>query len=96
MEEAGDGDFAARYGGEEFAVILSDTSKQQALAAAERIRSLIEHADWEPPKITVSIGVSTFREDDTESALQLRADHALYASKNNGRNRITHSCELED
>lgn len=80
-EEAGDKDFAARYGGEEFAIILSNTSKQQALTAAERVRSLIEHADWEPPKIIVSIGVSTFWEDDTENALQLRADHALYTSK---------------
>ncbi|MCG7337041.1 sensor domain-containing diguanylate cyclase [Sporosarcina sp. ACRSM] len=88
-------DIAARYGGEEFALILPKTDKLGALKIAEGIRSQVENANWDLPTITVSIGAATSLAGDTENALQSRADRALYASKNRGRNRTTHASDLE-
>lgn len=87
-------DFVARYGGEEFALILPNTDKPNALKVAERIRSTVENANWDVPKITVSIGISTSSPGDTERILQSSADRALYASKNGGRNQVTHASDL--
>lgn len=87
-------DFVARYGGEEFALILPNTDKSEAMKIAERIRSTIENVLWDMPKITVSIGISTSSPHDTENTLQASADRALYASKNGGRNLVTHASEL--
>lgn len=87
------GDEIGRYGGEEFAIVLPQTSLERALAIAERLRGAI--AALGPQDIdldsglTVSIGVATLRSDDDFDALLARADHALYASKQGGRNRIS-------
>ncbi|MFK2825929.1 sensor domain-containing diguanylate cyclase [Bacillus sp. B190/17] len=85
-----DGDIAARYGGEEFAFIFPNMNQSESLAAAERIRSSVEHARWTITPITVSIGIATMTPGDTESTLQSKADRALYSSKHHGRNRVTH------
>lgn len=88
-------DIAARYGGEEFAVVLPDASKPEGLKAAEKLRSAI--ADFEFPegaaqplgRVTISGGVATFPEDgNTVEQLLAAADHALYAAKQAGRNRV--------
>jgi len=81
----------ARYGGEEFSIVLSDTDLTSAVAVAERMRQAIECEAWPLREITVSLGVATSRFDDEspEDAL-LRADAALYYSKENGRNRVSH------
>ncbi len=89
-------DIAARYGGEEFALILPNTAKSEALNIAERIRSHVENAKWDVPHITISIGVATSLSGDTEHALQSRADRALYASKDGGRNQVTHANVLHE
>jgi diguanylate cyclase (GGDEF)-like protein/PAS domain S-box-containing protein len=83
-------DFVGRYGGEEFVLILPDTNSLGAFEAAERIRRLIQAYEWESRPVTVSIGVSTVRQD-TNSVAELieEADSALYASKHAGRNRTT-------
>jgi diguanylate cyclase (GGDEF)-like protein/PAS domain S-box-containing protein len=89
-------DLMARYGGEEFAMILPEIDIGQATRMAETIRAraqqlAIPHArNGEAPHITVSIGVTTQRIEapvDIE-ALIGAADRALYAAKNNGRNRV--------
>ena len=89
-------DLMARYGGEEFAMILPEIDLGQATWMAESIRAraqqlAIPHArNGESPHITVSIGVTTQRVEapvDVE-ALIGAADRALYAAKNNGRNRV--------
>lgn len=89
-------DTAARYGGEEFAILLPNTPLEGAHALAEQIRTTIarcrikRHGDHElVGNITVSLGVA--RHDGRESATSLisRADAALYASKQQGRNRVT-------
>ncbi|MCM3758428.1 sensor domain-containing diguanylate cyclase [Sporosarcina aquimarina] len=94
-EESRKEDVAARYGGEEFALILPNTDKFEALKIAERIRWHVEQADWGKSAITISVGAATFVPGDTESSLQSKADNALYASKNGGRNQVTHASDLK-
>jgi len=88
-------DTVCRYGGEEFAVILPEAAKKDAMAIAERIRANIEEFSFFQqegeifPKITVSIGVSSFPEDGSrKSDLIKAADEALYEAKRSGKNRV--------
>jgi len=83
-------DCVARYGGDEFAVIMPGTGADAASIAADRFRSTIENAGPALRGCTVSVGVATNPRSDADSkALIARADMALYASKQSGRNRIT-------
>lgn len=88
-------DFFARYGGEEFALILPNTDTNGALVLAERLRARIEAAPWKERPVTASFGVATLYEDMKKPEhLTSAADEALYASKERGRNRVTHIAEL--
>ncbi|WP_022662042.1 PAS domain S-box protein [Paucidesulfovibrio longus] len=88
-------DTLGRLGGEEFAAILPETSADQALEVAERLRAAIGRAEVEEPaapggrlRVTISIGIADFRPDrDTVEAILKAADTALYRAKDNGRNR---------
>ncbi len=89
-------DTPSRYGGEEFAVVLPDTPLPGARRVAEDIRLTIEKGKIQRLRdreyvgcITVSIGVASLKTGETEQQLIERADAALYASKNGGRNRVT-------
>ena len=91
-------DFVARYGGEEFAIVLAETDEDEAIAAANNIRQAIEGLSGLDRQVTISIGAATlrFRHDEpldvagiTEFLIE-QADEALYHSKENGRNRVTH------
>lgn len=89
------GDFPARYGGEEFAVILPETSAQDGQRVAERIRGSIAAqpilAGASRIDITISFGVAEVSECAHPRAGVLglrRADDALYAAKEAGRNRV--------
>ncbi|HJT25736.1 MAG TPA: sensor domain-containing diguanylate cyclase, partial [bacterium] len=83
----------ARYGGEEMVVVAPETTKEQAMEVAEKIRKTIESHSFavgkETTNVTVSIGVATFPQD-SQTALDLisKSDKALYAAKARGRNRI--------
>lgn len=84
---------AARYGGEEMVLVASETTKEQAMDLAEKIREKIEShsvaVGKETTNVTVSIGVATFPQDSqTNLDLIAKADKALYAAKSRGRNRI--------
>jgi diguanylate cyclase (GGDEF)-like protein len=88
-------DILSRFGGEEFTALLPVSGRDQALIAAERIRSAIEEMEvtWNNQilKVTISLGVSVYVSEDplSDKSLLERADEALYKSKKNGRNRVT-------
>ncbi len=86
-------DLLARYGGEEFILLLVETTVEQALPIAERLRQLVElqpiRAYDEQLTQTISIGLAGFPEHaQTVEELIERADQALYAAKRAGRNRL--------
>jgi diguanylate cyclase len=90
-QEVRETDFIARYGGEEFVMLFINTSVMDALAKAERLREAIAAAPFrygdKPLRITLSCGLSQLRANDTIEQLFERADQALYAAKQGGRNR---------
>jgi diguanylate cyclase (GGDEF)-like protein len=83
-------DFAARFGGEEFLVLLPDTDRPGAILVAEKLRSEIENSELPGiSSITASLGVAVLPADAVEVEELLRkADRALYAAKESGRNRV--------
>ncbi len=86
-------DFSGRYGGEEFVVLLPETSIEQALQFAERVRENLEGdrvmTDAGEIRYTASLGVAMMDERDNSVGAALdRADQALYRAKQNGRNRV--------
>ena len=91
-------DLGARVGGEEFTVLLPDTDRAGAEAAAERIRRAIAHARWQHAPVTASLGCATWTPGTGRSPADLLADadRALYQSKRDGRNRVTHRADMPD
>ncbi len=87
-------DSLARYGGEEFVVVMPGTGPDEAVAAAERLRSAVEAIKFVPldngrVSLTVSIGVACALNAIGSPELLLQAaDAALYDAKRNGRNRV--------
>lgn len=88
-------DTAARLGGEEFVLILPHTDAAQSRKIAERLRIAVTETVWPNGSITVSSGIATVNPDDSGASLLKKADEALYASKENGRNRVTHIEDLK-
>jgi diguanylate cyclase (GGDEF)-like protein len=90
-----------RLGGEEFAVVLPATDLQQAMSIAERLRERVLRIDLSrwlgERRITVSIGVATSAPNrDSISVMLRRADAALYAAKDAGRNCVRTHTGAED
>ena len=84
-------DFVARYGGEEFAMLMTGSDLDTSLEVADKLRKSIEntgfHFRGQAVPITMSCGLTQFRNGDTvEQALE-RADRAMYQAKRQGRNR---------
>jgi diguanylate cyclase (GGDEF)-like protein len=81
-----------RYGGEEFLLVLPDTPHQAAMQIVDRLRQIVATLDWsafsDGLSVTISAGVATLGSTETAEALLARADSALYAAKERGRNRI--------
>ena len=70
---------------------LTDTPGVAAMKVAEKMRAVVEAVDFHHNKqkvaITISVGVSNFRDSDAAEKVFLRADQALYHAKGLGRNR---------
>ncbi|MDA8235269.1 MAG: GGDEF domain-containing protein [Clostridia bacterium] len=96
-------DTVARYGGEEFVIILADTSGEQAVQVADRIRQAIQ--DYPFPgretqpggRITVSVGIASYPNNaTTKEELIQRADEALYKAKKETRNAVQLSFSVSE
>ncbi len=90
-----DTDLTARYGGEEFAVILPESKLKDSVKVANKLRLAVESrklhkrsTDEDLGRITISIGVASFKTGDNAETLIERADMALYAAKHAGRNQV--------
>jgi diguanylate cyclase (GGDEF)-like protein/PAS domain S-box-containing protein len=82
-------DYLIRWGGEEFVIISSETNLEKAHALAERIRGITESYKFDTVgKVTVSFGVTEFKEGDTGDSFIKRIDVAMYKAKEKGRNRV--------
>ncbi|MET1009439.1 MAG: diguanylate cyclase, partial [Gaiellaceae bacterium] len=88
-------DIPARFGGEEFAIVLPETTPQEAFDIAERIRRAVADQRFdvetssEPIRATVSVGVAGCPADGTDAnELVHQADLAVYRAKLQGRNRV--------
>ena len=82
-------DIVARWGGEEFAILLPNTSQEDALMVAQKIRIQVASLNLhEVGQITISGGVATLQDNDTQKSWFHRADTALYRAKKAGRNRV--------
>ncbi len=89
-------DIVARFGGEEFIVLMPDTGIGAAMAMAESIRHTVagkelrhKIKDISLGRVTMSLGVATYKAGETSADWLNRADAALYRSKRGGRNRVT-------
>lgn len=88
-------DTAVRYGGEEFIVLLPDTPLDGARALGEKLRRTIEGgrikkggSEDVSARITISLGATRHIPGESAALFIERADRALYAAKNGGRNQV--------
>lgn len=91
-------DFLARYGGEEFVLVLPETPLVQAHHVAEKLRNEVAgkgfYYDKTRVPITVSVGIAQFTKGEGVDEVFQRADRALYAAKERGRNCCVTEVEI--
>lgn len=87
-------DMVARLGGEELVVVFPETSLQDAHRACELIRASLAAFDWAGlglgagSRVSASIGLTVYQENDTPHSLLHRADQAMYVAKHGGKDRV--------
>ena len=84
-------DLVARFGGEEFVIIYANCDEKSAAERAEQIRMALNNtpqAMLDGKTMSASFGVTELRGDDDTTDFFVRADQALFAAKQNGRNRV--------
>lgn len=83
------GEMLARIGGEEFALVIPDADAEAALTAGERLHRLVRDEPIAPAgTVTISVGLATLTGEESDDDLLRRADRALYAAKQAGRDRV--------
>lgn len=97
-KELRESDIASRYGGEEFIFLLPQTKLDEAIIVANRLKEAVEKKkinieeykikDTKEISVTVSIGVSEYKNEKDYEMLYKKADNALYKAKETGRNRV--------
>lgn len=82
-------DILGRWGGEEFLILFPNTSLENAVKQADKLRRLVANADFGLDRpITISLGVASCGDFNCERIIVEHADQALYRAKRNGRNRV--------
>ncbi|HVU79196.1 MAG TPA: diguanylate cyclase [Gaiellaceae bacterium] len=96
-------DVPSRFGGEEFSILLPETTPQEALEVAERIRAAVAarrfevETSSEPIKATISMGVAAYPRDGSDAnELVHQADLAVYRAKLQGRNRVLDAASSDE
>lgn len=83
-------DILFRIGGEEFVILYPKTAINEAYFATEKIRNLIKNETIiENHKITISVGLSQIKHNDTEESFFKRVDELMYLSKKSGKDKVT-------
>ncbi|HVN95469.1 MAG TPA: diguanylate cyclase [Syntrophorhabdaceae bacterium] len=86
-------DYVSRWGGEEFVAFIPNADREQLLNVANKVRFLVEKSNIFLPEknigVTISVGATLARKDDTEETLTKRAEDLMHKSKAEGRNRVS-------
>jgi diguanylate cyclase (GGDEF)-like protein/PAS domain S-box-containing protein len=89
-------DVVSRWGGEEYVAVVAHVEGDELAATAKRCRALVEQSSLpagKPIRVTISLGATLARQDDTMVSLIKRADALMYQSKAAGRNAVTTDIE---
>ena len=85
-------DMVGRWGGEEFLAIIRFVDHDQFRLVAEKLRTLVENSflalGEERLSVTITLGATHVRQEDSSESLLRRADQLMYAGKQSGRNRV--------
>lgn len=92
-----DTDIGARYGGDEFAIMLKNSTGEEAKVVGERVRTKVEACMSDKGiTLTCSIGIACWRVDGVARGPIIQAaDRAVYAAKEAGRNRVVMASEID-
>ncbi len=93
------GDVVCRYGGEEFAILLRQSTAEQSLRVAEKLRTIIRDFNFPgiPRPVTISVGVAIYPlHGRNRDELIGAADAALYNAKQTGRNRVVSADKVQE
>jgi diguanylate cyclase (GGDEF)-like protein/PAS domain S-box-containing protein len=93
-------DTVSRWGGEEFVAVISHVADEETLGSiAEKCRALVEKSSLtvgaDTLTVTISVGASLAKPDDTMHSLLKRTDELMYKSKLTGRNRVSMNLDLK-
>ena len=93
-------DLVGRWGGEEFIAVIRNVERGYLIRIAERYRSLVKqsgiHSEKKRIRVTISLGATMVRDDDTLDSLVKRADRCMYASKSRGRDCVSSDEHCDD